>query len=214
MPGQQSGTSIKRICDEIDRLPPPEGRRLIAIAGPPGSGKSTLAADLTDTLNAQGTPTALVPMDGFHLDNRVLIDMNRLPEKGAPDTFDAAGFLNAIERLKTGNTVVLPVFDRDRELAIAGAIVVPQSCQTLVVEGNFLCYGEAPWDQLNAIWDLSVYLDVSRQELEKRLVQRWLDQGFTPDKAQHRADVYDLTNADRVAAARLETDLVIRSGYS
>ncbi|MGR3662617.1 MAG: hypothetical protein ACU0CA_15760 [Paracoccaceae bacterium] len=210
----QSEDSIKRICDEIEKLPPPEGRRLIAIAGPPGSGKSTLAAKLTDVLNAKGIVTALVPMDGFHLDNRVLKDMNRLPEKGAPDTFDAAGFLNAIERLKTGDTVVLPLFDRDLELAIAGAIVVPKICQTLIVEGNFLCYGEAPWDQLNAIWDLSVYLDVSREELEKRLVQRWLDQGFTPPNAQHRADVYDLPNADRVAAARLETDLVIRSGYS
>jgi pantothenate kinase len=183
------------------------------LAGPPGSGKSTLAKKLTDALNAQGQRTVLVPMDGFHLDNRVLTEMNRLQEKGAPDTFDSAGFLNAIRRLKTGEEVVLPVFDRDRELAIAGSIVVPETHQTLVVEGNYLCCNQPPWDQLNSIWDFSVYLDVAREELERRLVQRWLDQGFTFEKARHRADVYDLANADFVAGSRLETDLVIRTGY-
>ena len=206
-------SDVALICDRLAQLPKPVGRCLIALAGPPGSGKSTLAEKLTDALNAQGHKAVLVPMDGFHLDNRVLTQMNRLQEKGAPDTFDSAGFLNAIRRLKTGEEVVLPVFDRDRELAIAGSIVVPETHQTLVVEGNYLCCDARPWDELNSIWDFSVYLDVAREELERRLVQRWLDLGFTSENAKHRADVYDLANADLVARSRMKTDLVIRTGY-
>ena len=213
MASADTNGDVAQICDAVGRLTKPDGRCLIALAGPPGSGKSTLAEKLTDALNAYGRKTVLVPMDGFHLDDRVLTERNRLAEKGAPDTFDSSGFLNAIKRLKTGEEVVLPVFDRNQELAIAGAIVVPETHQTLVVEGNYLCFDQSPWDQLHSIWNYTVYLDVAREELERRLVQRWLDQGFTPEKAQHRADVYDLPNADLVAGSLLKTDLVIRTGY-
>jgi pantothenate kinase len=37
-------------------------------------------------------------MDRFHLDNRILIERDRLVEKGAPDTFDAGGFLNMVAK--------------------------------------------------------------------------------------------------------------------
>ena len=48
-------------------------RCLIAIAGPPAVGKSTLAECLCDKLNRAKKQAAIVPMDGFHMDNDTLI---------------------------------------------------------------------------------------------------------------------------------------------
>ena len=48
---------------------PSDQRKLIAIAGPPGSGKTTLAKTLSDRL----AHCSYLSMDGFHLDNRILI---------------------------------------------------------------------------------------------------------------------------------------------
>lgn len=79
-------------------------RRLVAIAGPPASGKSTLACEL-----AQAHPSfALVPMDGFHLDNATLKARNRLDRKGAPDTFVCGGFLGLVTRSAGQSIRTLP----------------------------------------------------------------------------------------------------------
>ena len=47
-------------------------RFLVAIAGPPGSGKSSLADELASELRSRGEFAAIVPMDGFHMDDTVL----------------------------------------------------------------------------------------------------------------------------------------------
>jgi len=78
------------LIDLLDALP--KGRRLIAIAGAPASGKSTLAARVVEGLNAQVPGrAAVVPMDGFHLDDTVLSARGDLARKGAPHTFDVLG---------------------------------------------------------------------------------------------------------------------------
>lgn len=106
---------MKEILDQVARLG--AGRRLVAIVGAPGSGKSTLAEGLVAAVPG----AVLVPMDGFHLDNRLLDQDGLRARKGAPETFDAEGFVALIRRLKQGGAVVYPVFDRDRDLAVAGA---------------------------------------------------------------------------------------------
>jgi pantothenate kinase len=73
-------------------------RRLLGLVGAPGAGKSTLAARLVDAL----TPVAvLVPMDGFHLADTELDRLGRRDRKGAPDTFDAAGYVALLHRCAT-----------------------------------------------------------------------------------------------------------------
>ena len=58
------------------------GRILVAIAGPPGSGKSTLAEKLHAQLVGRGENAIVVPMDGFHLDNRILEARNLWRARG------------------------------------------------------------------------------------------------------------------------------------
>lgn len=201
---------IDRIKAILARLPDPSGGRcLIALAGAPGSGKSSLAAPLVEQLTRRGRPAALVPMDGFHLDNRILTARGLLTRKGAPETFDAAGFLALIKRLKHGEEVIAPCFDRDRDIAIAGAVEIPSSTKTVVVEGNYLLFDEAPWRALAPLWDLSVFLDVAEEELRHRLVNRWKDHGLDDRSALDRAEGNDLANARRILAARLPSTMTI-----
>lgn len=90
-------------------------RRLVAIAGAPGSGKSTLTDSLVAHLNAPRPGIAAVlPMDGYHFDDRVLVPRGLLPRKGSPETFDVAGFRHMLKRLSEDDEeeVAVPVFDR------------------------------------------------------------------------------------------------------
>jgi pantothenate kinase len=148
-------------------------------------------------------------MDGFHLDNAVLEGRGLLARKGAPESFDGPGFVHAMRRLATEPEVVLPAFDRARDIAIAGRIVVGPAQSIAVVEGNYLLFDDAPWRGLGAIWDLSVFLAPPRAVLRARLVERWRAHGLGEAEAVARAEGNDLANADRVLGARLPATLVL-----
>ncbi len=184
-------------------------RYLVGIAGAPASGKTTLAAELARRLNAQGRKSAVVPMDGFHLDNAILDARGLRPRKGAPETFDAPGFLRMVQALKTGDEVFAPLFDRPRDLAIAGAVAVPATVKVVIVEGNYVMFDEDPWRALAPLWDLSVRVDVALPELRARLIQRWLSLNHSPSVATRRAEGNDIPNAQRVMEKALPCDLTL-----
>ena len=194
------------LAARVAAVRPKARRRLIAVAGPPGSGKTTLAEKLVMHL---GPSAALVPMDGFHLDNSILDARGHRARKGAPHTFDAAGFVHAIRRLGTEDEVILPVFDRTRDVAIAGVLPVGPETETAVIEGNYLLLNDATWNELHALWDFSVFLEVSEEELERRLIQRWIDHDHSPEDAKARAMSNDMPNARRVKSESVQADLTI-----
>ena len=200
-------SKIADLAQRIAGLPKKPGRWLVAIAGAPAGGKSILAANVTAAGNEAGRSARAIPMDGFHLDNEILAARGLLPRKGAPETFDADGFIHLIRRLKDGGEVVYPLFDRSRDLAIAGAAVIEAECDVAIIEGNYLLFNEAPWSALAPLWDLSVWLDTPGDVLRDRLVQRWLDHDHSPDAALARAESNDLPNARRILAACLPADV-------
>lgn len=202
---------VNALSERIQPLRSPDARLLVGISGPPASGKTTLAEELARRLNDQKCETAVVPQDGFHLDNAVLEDRGALARKGAPQTFDSAGFVHLVRRLKERVDVAVPVFDRSRDIAIAGARIIPASAEVIVVEGNYLLYDDAPWSDLAPLWTLSVALDVPMEHLRARLIQRWLSHGLSVTAATRRAMCNDIPNAQSVLDRALPATFTLNS---
>lgn len=189
------------------------GRRaLLGIAGGPGSGKTTLAERLVAALNGDGPPWAAhVPMDGFHLADAELERLGRGDRKGAPDTFDAAGYAALLRRLReeTDEVVYAPGFERVLEQPLAGAIPVPPGARLVVTEGNYLLLTEGPWARVRPCLDEVWFCEIPEEERVRRLVAR--HEEFGKDHAAAVAWVRgpDQRNADLVASTRPRADLLV-----
>ncbi|MEU3731296.1 nucleoside/nucleotide kinase family protein [Streptomyces sp. NPDC033538] len=202
---------------------PRGGRRaLLGIAGSPGAGKSTLAGHLVRELNRTGERWAAhVPMDGFHLADAELDRLGRRDRKGAPDTFDAAGYAALLRRLREeadggeeaeGDTVYAPGFERELEQPIAGAVPVPPSARLVVTEGNYLLLESGAWARVRSRLDEVWFCEPAETERVRRLVARHERFGKSPEDAVAWALGSDQRNADLVAATRDRADLVVPEG--
>ncbi|MBD9621745.1 MULTISPECIES: nucleoside triphosphate hydrolase [Ensifer] len=202
--------NVEPIANEILKRAAGAARFVVAIAGPPGAGKSTLAEALAETLVAGGERAAVLPMDGFHMDNAVLEEKGLLPRKGSPETFDVRAFLSTVAAVRANDgEVLVPVFDRSREIAIASARIVAPETRIILVEGNYLLLDEAPWDRLEGAFDFSIFINPGVAELERRLLQRWSDHGYDEEAAKRKALGNDIPNAHRVVDHQRAADLVL-----
>ncbi|MFG2359536.1 nucleoside/nucleotide kinase family protein [Streptomyces sp. NPDC048521] len=189
------------------------GRRaLLGVAGSPGTGKTTLAEHLVRALNGDGPPwVAHVPMDGFHLADAELDRLGRRDRKGAPDTFDAAGYAALLRRLRedTDEVVYAPGFERMLEQPIAGSIPVPPAARLVVTEGNYLLLQEGSWARVRPCLDEVWFCEVPEDERVRRLVARHEEFGKDHDTAVAWVLGTDQRNADLVATTRQRADLVV-----
>ena len=138
-------------------------------------------------------------MDGFHYDNQILQDNNLLKRKGAPNTFDVGGLQLLLNGLKNQTLpIAAPVFDRTLDLARNSARLINPEDKIILIEGNYLLCQHAPWNNLEPCFDYTVSLNVAEDELERRLIQRWIDHDHSPEQAKQRAHSNDLPNAKYV----------------
>ncbi|WP_240197519.1 nucleoside/nucleotide kinase family protein [Nonomuraea lactucae] len=182
-------------------------RRMLGIVGAPGAGKSTVAEAIVSRL----APHAChVPMDGFHLANAELDRLGRRDRKGAPDTFDAAGYVALLGRLRAAreDVVYAPEFRREIEEPVAGAISIPRDVSLVVTEGNYLLLDEGPWAAVRGLLDQVWYFDTSESDRVELLVRRHIAYGKDPAAARAWALGSDQRNAETVAATRHRADLV------
>ena len=204
-------TDPEALAQHLIALDP--GRRVLcAIAGAPGSGKSTVAEALVARLNdLEPGAAALLPMDGFHYDDLHLVPAGLRQRKGAPETFDVGGLRHALQRLRANDepAVAVPVFDRDIEIARAGARLIPQSVRVIVVEGNYLLLTHPPWDTLVPFFDVTVMLDVPEDELRARLTARWTHHDLSEHQIAWKLDGNDLPNGRVVRTESAEADFRI-----
>ena len=193
----------------------PEGQRLvIAIAGAPASGKSTIAARLNDHLNeVEPYSTALLPMDGYHFDDEMLVPRGWRPRKGAPHTFDVGGYASALRRIRTNDEpfVAVPRFDRDLEIARAGAIIIEPTVRLIVSEGNWLLLQDDPWPMLLPLFDHTALVKTEWETVVQRNRDRWVGYDFTEEMIREKLEGNDLPNARLVYERSTEPDWVIRT---
>ncbi|MDX3111174.1 nucleoside/nucleotide kinase family protein [Nonomuraea angiospora] len=157
------------------------------------------------------TGAAHVPMDGFHLADTELDRLGRRDRKGAPDTFDAAGYAALLRRLREDeeDVVYAPAFERDLEQHIAGSIPVSRAARLIITEGNYLLLDSGDWARVRPWLDEVWYCDLDPAERLHRLITRHVRFGKAPEHAASWVEEVDQRNADLIAATRAKADLVV-----
>lgn len=198
------------IVDALQRRAGDARRFLVGLAGPPAAGKSTLAEALREGLVARGESAEILPMDGFHLDNALLAARGLLPRKGVPESFDGRGFIDVVKALKRADgEVLVPVFDRSREIAINAARAIAQETRFVLAEGNYLLFKDAPWNRLDGMFDFTIFVGPPYAVLEERLRQRWLQYALPDDQVHWKLHGNDLPNGKRILEHSRPADLTI-----
>ncbi|HEX6872012.1 MAG TPA: nucleoside/nucleotide kinase family protein [Micromonosporaceae bacterium] len=207
-------------------------RTMVGITGPPGAGKSTLAEALASRFAAAPTPApgqapgpgpaqapadphgaVVVPMDGFHLSNVELTRLGLVDRKGAPETFDADGFVHLLSRIRAGRDLVYaPAYSRVLHESIGGAIPVPADAELVLVEGNYLLLPQPPWVRARPYLDLVLYLDVPAGPRLDGLVRRHMARGLDRHAAMDFVTRSDEANTRLVESTRQYADVIITRG--
>ena len=153
-----------------------------------------------------------MPMDGFHLAQAELVRLGRRERMGAPDTFDAAGYVALLRRLRAACEAVVyaPAFRREIEEPIAGAIAVPASVPLVVTEGNYLLLPDEPWGEVLPLLDQTWYVEVDEALRVDRLVARHVRFGKTPAFARAWTLGSDQRNAEVVFASAHRAQHIVR----
>ena len=186
------------------------GRRLLGVTGPPGAGKSTIAAQVVSALGPE--VARLVPMDGFHLAQAELERLGRADRKGAADTFDAAGFVSLLSRLRAADEAIVyaPEFRREIEEPIACALAVPREVPLIVTEGNYLLVADGHWARVRPLLDEAWFVETDEDLRRERLIARHVAFGKDPEYARAWSLGTDERNAALVASTRSRADLIVR----
>jgi pantothenate kinase len=181
------------------------GRRILGLVGPPGAGKSTVAQQLVDAL---GGAAVLLPMDGFHLANVELARLGRAGRKGAPDTFDAGGYVALLQRVRAGRDAIVyaPEFRREIEEPVASAIAIAPETPLVITEGNYLLLDQHGWSGVRALLDEAWYVDVDEALRRQRLVERHMRFGRSEPEARAWEAGTDQPNAELIAATAPRAD--------
>lgn len=198
----------------INALPDVQTRVIVGISGSPGAGKTTLASAVTEELcRLHGKEAAVaVPMDGFHLANVELRRLGRANRKGAPDTFDALGYVALLDRAKheTSEIVYAPAFDHVLNEPVAGSIPVHPGTRFIVTEGNYLLVPTSPWDRVRPLLDLAVFLEADDAQRLPGLLERQRSKGLDEDAAREWVFRSDEANARLIATTRDRADLILK----
>ena len=208
--------TLTQIVEQAAALAVPGERHILGLTGAPGAGKSTVASQICEALGSQ--LATLVPMDGFHLSNRVLEDLSRRDRKGAHDTFDNAGYANLMSRLRRqdpsataqqGEVIYAPTFRREIEEPVASALPVFGDVPLIVTEGNYLLLDRDAWplarEQIDEVW----FLAPSDEVRKARLVKRHQDYGKTLEDAERWALGSDQRNAELIESTAKRADRII-----
>jgi pantothenate kinase len=190
------------------------------------AGKSTVSTAVAERLNKDKEIAIVVPMDGWHLTQKDLLDQygeeQGMRRRGAPWTFDAAKICKDLAKAKMEREGTFPIYCRDISDPVEDGVQLKKTHQVIIVEGLYILWKEdEEWGQLCDLFDERWFIKVpSREEQIRRLVQRskhnWTPDkeerwGAYPDGARNRAEFNDVKNMDLVSGCEKHADEVIIS---
>jgi len=188
-------------------------RFLLAITGVPGAGKSTLANLLMKNINEvlKEESAIVIPMDGYHYHNDILIEKGLLPLKGIPQTFDAQKFVMLIKEIASEKIEKLycPAYDRDLHNPVERSIVIENKHKIIIVEGNYLLLDTCPWNELADLFSESWFIETPLTTTKERLISRHVLTGRSVEEALTKISSTDTPNAELIIQTRHRATKVI-----
>lgn len=152
-------------------------------------------------------------MDGFHLANAELKRLDRAARKGAPDTFDTAGYAHLLRRLRAQRNdeiVYAPEFRREMEEAVAGALPIFGATELVITEGNYLLLDSGGWSEVASLLDEVWFVDIDDELRRSRLVDRHQHFGRSRQEALDWVQQTDEPNAVLINSTKGRADIVFR----
>jgi len=181
-------------------------RFLLGIVGAPGAGKSTLAGRLMKQINRRLSQniSVVVPMDGFHYHNDILVEKGLLALKGKPETFDAESFVKLVKRIASekGEKIYCPSYSREIHNPVPNSIVVENNHKIIIIEGNYLLLETPPWNELANIFDETWFIEASDVVCRERLIRRHMKPGKSAKEALQKIESTDAPNAELILQTR------------
>ncbi|WP_378955131.1 hypothetical protein [Pelosinus sp. sgz500959] len=188
-------------------------RFLLAITGVPGAGKSTLADLLMKKTNEilQEESAIVIPMDGYHYHNDILVEKGLLPLKGIPQTFDSQRFVTLIKEIATekAEEIYCPSYDRSLHNPVEGSIVIENKHRIIIVEGNYLLLDTYPWNELADLFSESWFIETPLATTKERLISRHVLTGRSLEEALDKISSTDAPNAELIIQTRHRATKVI-----
>lgn len=188
-------------------------RFLLAITGIPGTGKSTVADLLMKNTNTvlNEERAIVIPMDGYHYHNDILVEKGLLSLKGIPETFDAQRFVTLIKEIASPKIekIYCPSYDRSLHNPVEESIVIEDRHKIIIVEGNYLLLDTCPWDELADLFAESWFIETSLTTTKERLINRHVLTGRSFEEALSKISSTDAPNAELIMQTRHRATKVI-----
>jgi len=155
----------------------------------------------------------VVSIDGFHRRQRELANLGLLDRKGTPETYDVAMLTEKMKeiRFSRGRASRAPGYSREIHDVVDDVVMISSEVEIVILEGNYLLVNDDSWRGVYELLDEVWYLEVDRDVVRQRLIDRHLRGGRTEEQAIWKTDFVDLKNYELIEQAKYRADFIIAS---